>query len=106
MMDTETYVLNANVEMHRIEMCPDCVLITANGEPGGDPADFDLDRWSAGVENLWPHADGWSFGNGWSDPDAEPWFSWSPCEGCGSTLGGDREYGYVGRPASRSTSPE
>ena len=24
------------------------------------------------------------------DLDTEPWFSWSPCECCGSTLGGDR----------------
>ena len=24
----------------------------------------------------------------------EPWFSWSPCDVCGSTLGGDREVGH------------
>jgi hypothetical protein len=34
------------------------------------------------------------------DPEAEwaegeSWFSWSPCECCGSHLGGDREYLYA-----------
>ena len=24
--------------------------------------------------------------------DGEPWFSWKPCECCGCTLGGSREY--------------
>jgi hypothetical protein len=24
--------------------------------------------------------------------DVDPWFSWSPCECCGSHLGGNREY--------------
>jgi hypothetical protein len=24
--------------------------------------------------------------------DGEPWFSWRPCEMCGCTLGGNREY--------------
>ena len=26
------------------------------------------------------------------DDEPEPWFSWSPCEGCGSSLGGYREH--------------
>ena len=28
-------------------------------------------------------------------PEREPWFSWSPCECCGSHLGGNREYLYA-----------
>lgn len=28
---------------------------------------------------------------GGDDPDAEPWFSWRPCECCGTHLGGNRE---------------
>jgi hypothetical protein len=37
----------------------------------------------------------WS-GTGELEPDDNadpgPWFSWNPCEQCGSTLGGDREH--------------
>lgn len=28
------------------------------------------------------------------DYEGEPWFSWRPCQCCGSDLGGDREYLY------------
>ena len=29
--------------------------------------------------------------------DCEPWFSWSPCHGCGSGLGGSRMHGLAWR---------
>jgi hypothetical protein len=32
---------------------------------------------------------------GQSDGNQDPWFSWHPCECCGSHLGGDREYLYA-----------
>ncbi len=37
-----------------------------------------------------------STGTDWIPKDqggnVDPWFSWTPCECCGSTLGGNREY--------------
>jgi len=47
--------------------CPDCLEDHSDLTPG---------RFEAGI------GDGSIF--------EEPWFSWSPCECCGSTLGGDR----------------
>ena len=32
------------------------------------------------------------------DSEGEPWFSWSPCECCGCSLGGNREYLYAKAP--------
>jgi len=31
-------------------------------------------------------------GHDWRECHGEPWFSWSPCECCGCTLGGTRQY--------------
>jgi hypothetical protein len=102
-VDAPTYFRNARVEMYRVELCADCVMMVANGEPGGDPEAFDMAAWSAGVEHNWPSGEGWSLGSGWTDSgdETDTWFSWQPCEGCGSTLGGDREYGHAGRELAR-----
>ena len=96
-----SYVRNEHVEMHRLAVCVDCMFLIANGET--DP-DFDVDAWAAKVERNWPSAEGWHLGLGWfENPDAEEtehWFSWSPCEGCGSSLGGDRYWAHAARNAS------
>lgn len=44
--------------------------------------------------------------------DYEPHFSWHPCQGCGSTLGGDRmdcevvHFGYDGRYCNETCPPD
>ena len=65
------------------ELCDDCVYMAANGWdermtglPFPDPAPLGL----IGADAL----------VGASEHD-DPHFSWMPCEGCGSTLGGNRE---------------
>lgn len=41
-------------------------------------------------------------GSGWSIE--EPWFSWRPCECCGSHLGGDREHlNAIHKPTGKAT---
>jgi hypothetical protein len=71
----------ATHEISDVFVCVDCGFYLANGEvenpdPGWSPTLLDR-RWH-----------GWQLVNGDSDKDHE--FSWSPCEGCGSTLGGAR----------------
>lgn len=88
-----------------LEICIDCVSLLANGEVFDSEGNNIATEHAAAIEREWPdteitlgrmhteeclrfsdcceHTDG---------PEPEPWFSWSPCEACGSTLGGDREY--------------
>ncbi len=62
-----------------LEVCTDCLTLIANGEvPKDDPEFSLLDEW-----------DGWMLAIN-CDEDCEGGFSWSQCDGCGSTLGGDR----------------
>ena len=64
-------------EAIEILVCVGCAMLAANGEDIGDGGD--------GV----PPLDGWD--NGWLLVVGEPWgFATSPCDGCGSRLGGDR----------------
>lgn len=49
-----------------------------------------IDKYLVGIYNLSPAA-------------KEPYFSWSPCECCGSALGGDR-YDFVGITGTKGTS--
>ena len=65
------------------ELCPDCVYMAANGwderQTGrAFPAPAPLSL--IGADALVGSSD-----------DDDPHFSWSPCEGCGCTLGGVRE---------------
>lgn len=74
-----------------IRLCLDCVYADANGagtpqQDGGPASDWTgfLPRW-----------DGWGFivqveRYGDICEIKEPHFSWVSCDGCGSTLGGDR----------------
>ena len=77
---------------YTIEVCTDCTMMHANGEisePAPDPL-----PWA-----LMPDSDVTmgSFGPcRWECPEGECecdsiGFTWAPCEGCGSTLGGHRE---------------
>jgi hypothetical protein len=73
-----------------LSVCTDCTMMIANGELGqGDEAAEAVHvaamvtLWgegSAGVMSLVLNC----------DDDCEGHFSWQRCDGCGSTLGGDR----------------
>lgn len=82
----------------QIEICRDCVLVHANGEDGCD----DTDCRHGIPDSGWPVDTELTLGRLDADAnameDTEPWFSWSPCEWCGSPLGGDREYAVAWQP--------
>ena len=76
----------ATVVTDGLRVCVDCALLIANGEvtdsDGNDIAEQVAERQVA----VWGNDARWLV---LTDYD-EPFFSWSDCEGCGSTLGGDR----------------
>lgn len=82
-----------------IRLCVDCVWVDANG--------YDAEA----VAYDWPGFDdrwqGWGFApqterHGDQHEIKEPHFSWSPCDGCGSHLGGDR-YDYTAYQIRKET---
>lgn len=85
-----------NNQLGNIWVCIDCMLTEEQGEK---PADFEGDRepWE-----LWDNPEGAKFtltpnwdSNAENDEESGMIdFSWSPCEGCGSWLGGSR-YRYM-----------
>ena len=64
-----------------VEICTDCLFLIANGEGPDDVAERLAANWPVGTITL---------GRSGDTDDSEPWFSWQECDGCGSTLGGDR----------------
>ena len=86
------------------EACTDCLMLVANGEtegnvrcetPEGEAAylqDVD-DRVPGGADGWiptsWPGTD-WTEEDVYYGRDREGYFSWRPCDVCGSNLGGDR----------------
>ena len=93
-MGTESYAWLAScvvirphppiLERVEIDVCVDCLFILETGEtnqPG-----FDYVMWSNAVDDRWPDRDGWTI----FVDSADSFFSWRPCESCGSPLGGDR----------------
>lgn len=68
-----------------IEVCVDCLTIEANGPDEVEPAA--VERFARAMESA--TADGWTYANACPE-ECEGHFSWSPCDFCGSTLGGDR----------------
>lgn len=82
------------MEHINIDICTDCALFIANGDVpddnGWDPGD---------IERTWPDSEGWQISIGYMHADDEGHedtgaddteFTWRPCEGCGSRLGGSR----------------
>ena len=75
-----------------IDICTDCLTVLANGIEGDETLEVAAQR----LTDLWPGdspvtTPAVTLGRiGDDDPDADPHFSWQPCDGCGSTLGGDR----------------
>jgi hypothetical protein len=75
--------MSDTLERIEMEVCVDCLVIDANGPDEVDPeavARFE----AASILN-----EGWTYANNCPE-DCEGWFSWTPCDYCGSTLGGDR----------------
>ena len=77
-------------EQYEVSLCGDCVALDANGEVfdglGNDISESHSELMTA---------QGWDdFSFGPVDPEDEGHFSWSSCDGCGSTLGGTR-FDYV-----------
>lgn len=101
-------------ERHELNICTDCLMMLANGDvgdrgdigqvpaylqseddahlynlPGDDQEHNANSRHAARMNAHWPGEDGWELSpNCHQECDGE--FSWSSCDGCGSTLGGDR----------------
>jgi hypothetical protein len=67
-----------------LEVCIDCVLLIAN--------DDSTDEHRALVAAQWPTGD---LVLAYAREEDEDWFSWGACDGCGSTLGGDRHPAVV-----------
>lgn len=74
----------------KMEACVDCVLYVANGEVtdahGNDITDVMADRIA---DHLGTEFAMCTLVVEYSE-SGDAWFSWSPCEICGSELGGDR----------------
>jgi hypothetical protein len=89
-----------NFDTTEIDVCIVCICLIANGEynDGTDAAERcaagQAAIWGADVRHLIP-------GGGREDDDGERGFSWSACEGCGDTDGGDRHQAYSARMIRR-----
>jgi len=66
-----------------VYVCVDCGFYLANGMPDESDPEWSPEK----IEAHWP-SDQWHLVNGDSEKDHD--FSWSPCEGCGTRLGGYR----------------
>ena len=84
----------ATIDADNLEFCTDCVQIIANGEVTGSDGNDITNRINAAQVEIWGQGIDGALGLVLTCPDdCEGWFSWSPCDGCGSTLGGDRHPG-------------
>lgn len=74
-------------ETHALEVCSDCIFLLANGEVTDSNGDDTTAAHAAKMAAVW----GERFDivpSGEEEEEAS--FSWQSCDGCGSTLGGDR----------------
>lgn len=101
-------------ETYDLDICVDCLMLIANGEvgdrgdignlteyqqseddahlynlPGDDHQNNAASRHAARIDAHWPAADGWTIAPNCPE-ECEGGFSWSGCDACGSTLGGER----------------
>lgn len=100
----------------RLEVCTDCLQILANGSLGGDEEYRTTEEVVADMARIWGNLLGQitlgrlqeeneteehyeEYLSGWGDgSDGNAGFSWSSCDGCGSSLGGDRYYATAWLP--------
>jgi hypothetical protein len=75
------------IEFSEINVCVVCIHLLANGEfnDGTDAAE----KCFAGQQRIWGSTH-LIPGGGSEEDDGDRGFSWSACEGCGDTDGGDR----------------
>jgi hypothetical protein len=84
----------ATIDADELEFCVDCTMLIANGECydsdgndiGAEVADRQMAIWGTG----WDGAYGLTLN---CPEDCDGYFTWRACDGCGSTLGGDRHPG-------------
>jgi len=74
-----------------VSMCVTCLVWLANGDGDTERTEGEEREFVDRLASRW---DGWYLAPGASDEEA---FSWSPCDVCGSTLGGDRAPGVAWR---------
>jgi hypothetical protein len=75
-----------------IAVCVDCLLVIVGAEEITDENGVDIsERQVAAMTAVW----GVDMSRMVVSSDDGTWFSWSPCDGCGSTLGGAREKAVV-----------
>jgi len=87
--------MTTKIEFDHLTICVDCASLIANGEVSDGAEDVTAEH-AAKVDARWARYELVLSGS----EDFEPYFSWRPCDGCGSTLGGDRfEAVAFGRPA-------
>lgn len=79
----------------RLAICVDCVALLANGEVTDGEGNDIADELEQHIRDMWGDTE---ITLGWDENDGEPWFSWSACDCCGSTLGGNREYAAAWLP--------
>ena len=85
-----------NTEPVILSACTDCVYFNEYGQLDDmtvmDNPGATREHIARIAEMAWPHGTEFVNGGGREYEGEEPWFSWTPCEQCGSHLGGDREY--------------
>ena len=77
-----------NIHQEDLEVCVDCTQLIANGEDHTEEQDLEKK-----IEKQWGELAGHLVMS--CDEGCEGEFSWRPCDGCGSTLGGDRHKATV-----------
>lgn len=77
-------------ERFSLDICSDCLLDLANGECGNEEQHGCLNVDQRGVPVDWPDWTGYNVAIDCCGEDDCGYFSWSSCDYCGSTLGGDR----------------
>lgn len=74
-----------------IAVCTDCLMLLANAEAFDAEGNEITEQVGANIQDLWGNTE-ITLGSvdDTEDTADEGYFSWSSCDGCGSTLGGDR----------------
>lgn len=91
-------------DVFQIQICTCCLFLHANGECCEDENnchDMFGSRWPDNAELTLGRLDHEEVCKGECDGECgHAGFSWSSCDWCGSSLGGDREYAVVWLPVS------